>query len=271
MNNTLKSFIFSIIIHLLLAAPFIYIYGNIEKKREIKTVSIDLNMINTLPIKETVEKKTPPLLKKEKRAKPLEKKKIKKEIVKKTIKPEKEKKVVKKIKPKKIEKKSIVKKEPLKKPAAKPKPERVEKKHTKTEEKIIEKEKIVKKTEDKKVEKIAEKVFKKKPENKSLKEEKKDENYVKTYMNENLSYIVKAIKKYKRYPYSAKRKGFEGKSILSCIFTKNGELKDIEIKTSSGYKMLDSNSIEILKQASREFKKPSRDITLYIPFNYYLD
>ncbi|MDD2888526.1 MAG: energy transducer TonB [Aliarcobacter sp.] len=97
------------------------------------------------------------------------------------------------------------------------------------------------------------------------------ENYEQKYIDENLASIIAAIKKYKKYPLQAKKRGMIGKVLVKCTIKTDGKLENIKIIEASKYELLDENSIEILQIASKEFVAPKRDVTISIPFNYSLD
>lgn len=97
------------------------------------------------------------------------------------------------------------------------------------------------------------------------------ENYQQKYIDENLASIIAAIKKYKKYPLQAKKRGMTGIVLIKCTIRTDGKLENIKIIEPSKYELLDENSIEILEIASKEFVAPKRDVTISIPFNYSLD
>ncbi|RXJ60906.1 energy transducer TonB [Candidatus Marinarcus aquaticus] len=126
--------------------------------------------------------------------------------------------------------------------------------------------------------------LKKKPEPKNIKPQqqlkkqeesqkrvKSGESYQQQYIKNNLAQIIAAIKKYKNYPYIAKKRGYEGKVLLQVHIHTDGTISNIQLLEASPFKILNENSIEILKQASKEFMRPEKPITLSIPFNYYLE
>lgn len=245
MSHNIKGFLSSIIVHLFVAISFIYAYDNIKinKEEKVKKVVIDLNMIEEITKLKQVT--------------------TKKEVVQKQD-------VSKKIEKQTVQKKKKRKNKPIKKILTKKKIQsKVVKKILKKEEKI-QPQKITKANAETK-QTTKKTLAKKKSIVSETKKIQSDKNYTRKYMKNNLSYIIKAIKKYRKYPYNAKKMGFEGKCILSCVYTKNGVVKDIKIKKSSGYEILDKNSIQILRLASKEFKAPTQNIELHIPFNYYLN
>lgn len=253
MNHSLKGFLVSAIVHLFVIISFIYAYDNVKmnKEEKIKKVVIDLNMIEEITkLKQVTAKKEI-----EKSQKIVKKQVMSQNVSKKTAQksnkiksnPPKAKTLINNTMPKSELSKEIVKKE--------------RKEET---QKITQAD-----TQSKKI--LEELAHKKESTKNEIKKIQSDRSYTQQYMKNNLAYIIRAIKKYKKYPFNAKKMGFEGKCIVSCVYTKSGVVKDIKVKKSSGYEILDKNSIEILKLASREFKAPSQNIELHIPFNYYLN
>jgi protein TonB len=58
------------------------------------------------------------------------------------------------------------------------------------------------------------------------------------------------IEKAKRYPREARRRGWEGKVVLSFEINPNGEVSEIRLVQSSGYPELDEEGIATLRRAS---------------------
>lgn len=151
--------------------------------------------------------------------------------------------------------------------------EKVIKKEVKKPEKNrpIKKEALEKKPEPKKEKKTIKPQQKLKKQEESKKRVKSGESYQQQYIKNNLAHIIAAIKKYKTYPYIAKKRGYEGKVLLQVHINTDGSITNIQLQKSAPFKILNENSIEILKRASKEFMRPQKPITLSIPFNYYLD
>lgn len=156
-----------------------------------------------------------------------------------------------------------------------------EKKQEESKEEKVEKKvekKIVKKLSQPKKKKIQKKLAKikkiqpkTKPNDKNnIKRIKSGESYQEQYMKTNLENIIAAIKRHKNYPHSAKEKEIEGKVVLKCIITPKGGVKNIGFVKKSSSNILNQNSIDILKKASKEFIVPLKEIEIIIPFNYEL-
>jgi protein TonB len=89
------------------------------------------------------------------------------------------------------------------------------------------------------------------------------------YLRANFSYIKDMIEKRITYPQNARRMGWKGKVKVSFIITSSGEVRGITIIQSSGYRILDSNVIEAVKDAS-PFPKPPVEAQIIIPIVYSL-
>lgn len=91
------------------------------------------------------------------------------------------------------------------------------------------------------------------------------------YKKKNLSFIREVISSYLTYPPVARRMGWEGKVVVVFKLTPEGYVEDLRIKRSSGYELLDKNTLRLIKEASREFPKPEKTITLIVPVVYKLE
>jgi TonB family protein len=89
------------------------------------------------------------------------------------------------------------------------------------------------------------------------------------YLKSHLSYIKDMIQKNITYPDIARRNGWMGKVKVSFIIVYNGYAKNIEVIQSSGFKILDKNAIEAIKNAS-PFPKPPVEAQIIIPIVYKL-
>lgn len=232
MNNSLKAFIISFLIHISLFAVILNYETPKPEKKEI--IILNMNMVQNI----TQAKKQ----------------EVQEEITKveeKIIEPEPTKEFLpKKEVPKKVEK--IINKQ-----KNEPKKELPKKIIEKIEEKK-ESQEVIEKIQDKEEVKITENI-------------KPEPNYQQKYIDDNLANIIAAIKKHKKYPYQAKKQGMIGKVVIQCTITSNGIIQNIKIIEASKYELLNKNSVEILEIASKEFVAPKRNVTISIPFNYSLD
>jgi TonB family protein len=90
------------------------------------------------------------------------------------------------------------------------------------------------------------------------------------YVKVNFAYIRDLIQKDTAYPHMAKKRGLEGKVVVSFTVCADGEAQDITITESSGFEILDRNAVEAVKKAS-PFPKPPVKATLIIPVVYKLN
>jgi periplasmic protein TonB len=238
MNNSSKAFFISLLIHASLFAMFLDFEQQIPEKKEV--VVLNMNMIQNInkvekePVQETAQKVE--------------------EITEEIIEPEKPiEKKVEEIKPEPV--KEVIKK--VKKEIVKPRPEPI---------KEIKKEPI-----KEEIKEVVENIPTTKEISQTPQKVEPQENYQQKYIDENLASIIAAIKKYKKYPLQAKKRGMTGKVLVKCTIKTNGELVDVKIIEASKYELLNENSVEILELASKEFIAPKRDVTISIPFNYFLD
>lgn len=103
-------------------------------------------------------------------------------------------------------------------------------------------------------------------------EEEEDEyGYQEEYEEENLSLIRDIVMSYLRYPPIARRMGWEGEVLVSFELTPEGEVRDLHIKKSSGYELLDRNTLSVVRLASKDFPRPIRPVILVIPVVYELE
>ena len=149
-----------------------------------------------------------------------------------------EKKVEKKVIPKPIEKKEKIK--PLKK-----EPEKKE------EIKEPKKEKEIK--EDNKEQELI---------------KKSSKSYEKEFLDEHLQKIVQLIQKNVIYPKRARKLNIQGKVFVLFKILTNGEIE--ELKAISGHRLLIKSAIKAIEEASKEFPKVEKEITIKVPIQYTL-
>lgn len=81
--------------------------------------------------------------------------------------------------------------------------------------------------------------------------------------------IMQAILRVKSYPKRAQRMGIEGEVIIGFRWTKNG-IENLHIQKSSGQKLLDEHSLEMIQQAMHTFPQTSEPIDITIPIGFKL-
>ncbi len=84
-----------------------------------------------------------------------------------------------------------------------------------------------------------------------------------------INYVYEILKKNIYYPNLALRRGLEGTVYVEFIITIKGEIKNIKIAKSSGYKVLDNTGIKIAERCS-PLKAPPKEIKLTAPIVFAL-
>ena len=83
------------------------------------------------------------------------------------------------------------------------------------------------------------------------------------------------IKKIIKYPKIAKDRNQSGRVLISLSLRTNGNLEDINIEKSSGFKSLDQSAINSIKKlsefASAPFESKNKLFTFILPINYELE
>ena len=162
--------------------------------------------------------------------------------------------------------KKVVKKEKLKSKISKS----INKKDVK---KIIKKQKIIKK-------KIVKRNIKKPkikidPITKSYidlygKEFDKFDKETKIFILKNIKDIGLITQRYLEYPFLSAQAGQSGLNIVEFILYPDGHISELKIIKSSGYFMLDDNTVETIKLAYYDYPKPSKATLIRIFVKYVL-
>lgn len=186
---------------------------------------------------------------KEVKKEPLVQKEIKK-LSPPPIKPKKTKK-----KPKKIKKK-IVKKKVIKKPVIKPIPKRF---YPKQEEPSLQQKIVQPKKESVSQVQTTQKV---------QQDIKINADVLSAYLSE----VRRQIQNNLQYPYRAKRLGLEGRTIVSFLINKNGDIdqKSLKILQSSGNRILDKSALASILEAAPFGKTPQKSLRINIPVIFRL-
>src|SRR2546427_1126655 len=61
--------------------------------------------------------------------------------------------------------------------------------------------------------------------------------------------LIDAAKRYRRYPVQAMERGWQGRVEIRVVIGTNGTIKDALIKTSSNYRILDDQALDMVKKA----------------------
>ncbi|OGA01222.1 MAG: hypothetical protein A3I00_09895 [Betaproteobacteria bacterium RIFCSPLOWO2_02_FULL_64_12] len=81
--------------------------------------------------------------------------------------------------------------------------------------------------------------------------------------------LIGAAKKYKRYPAQAMEKGWQGRVEIRLVIGSNGMTQSVVVKTSSGFQVLDSQALDMVKKAKPLAPIPAslrgREFTVDIP------
>ena len=91
------------------------------------------------------------------------------------------------------------------------------------------------------------------------------------------SYLGQArlrIEKAKRYPREARRKGREGKVVLSFQINRKGEVGEIKLVQSSGYRELDEEGMTTIRRAAPFLPPPLGDqdtLEVKVPLVFQLE
>lgn len=89
------------------------------------------------------------------------------------------------------------------------------------------------------------------------------------YVKQHFAYIKERIEKEFVYPRIARRRGLEGKVIVSFVICEDGTVHGVKIKESSGHKILDDNAIACVNKAA-PFPPPPTRAELVFPITYKL-
>jgi periplasmic protein TonB len=90
------------------------------------------------------------------------------------------------------------------------------------------------------------------------------------YLNEHFAYIRNKILSNVNYPDPARRKGWQGKVLLSFVITADGSVRSLKVIKSSGFILLDKNAIETVRDTA-PFPRPPGEAQLVIPITYHLE
>lgn len=89
------------------------------------------------------------------------------------------------------------------------------------------------------------------------------------YVKDHFAYIKDKIEKEIVYPWIARRRGLEGKVILSFVICEDGTVHGINIVEKSGHTILDKSAVATVKRAA-PFPAPPIRAEIVIPLSYRL-
>jgi TonB family protein len=75
----------------------------------------------------------------------------------------------------------------------------------------------------------------------------------------------------KGYPDIAVRMQMQGTNIVSFYLHPNGDISDLHLRSSIGYRALDENTIDVIKTAYKDYPKPEKKtkIMFYVHYRIY--
>ncbi len=93
----------------------------------------------------------------------------------------------------------------------------------------------------------------------------------KVFLQRNLKDIGKITQRYLEYPRIAIQTGQEGMNIVEFFLYPNGDISDLKLVHSSGYSVLDKNSLETIEIAYKDYPRPKikTKIKIYIFYKLY--
>lgn len=91
------------------------------------------------------------------------------------------------------------------------------------------------------------------------------------FIKDNLGSIGRITEKYMRYPDVAAQFRQEGTSLVEFYLYPNGDISDMRLITSSGYKTLDKSAMESIWVAYKDYPRPSTKtlIRMYMQYSIY--
>lgn len=90
------------------------------------------------------------------------------------------------------------------------------------------------------------------------------------YLKEHFAYIRDLIMKHLAYPQMARKMGWKGKVIVAFVIRENGTVENSRVVRSSGYDVLDHNTLKTIREA-QPFPRPPVKAELVIPIVYKLE
>lgn len=102
-------------------------------------------------------------------------------------------------------------------------------------------------------------------------EAEQEKKLAERFLGQKLSLISEIVKKHLKYPYLARKRGWEGKVIVSFVLTKEGKVREVKVEKSSGYQVLDENTVSTLYGCAKYFPVPPVDVKVKLPVVYKLD
>ncbi len=89
------------------------------------------------------------------------------------------------------------------------------------------------------------------------------------YLERHYEYIREGIQRRIEYPLAARRMGWEGRVVVAFTIRADGTVRDVRVKESSGFPLLDRNAVEAVRGAS-PYPKPPAEAQILTPIVYTL-
>ncbi len=89
------------------------------------------------------------------------------------------------------------------------------------------------------------------------------------YVRDHFDFMNRRIHLNIPYPYRARKLSMEGNVIISFVVCLDGSVKDVKIKKSSGFSILDNNAKKAVMKAS-PFPPAPVEVKIVIPITYKL-
>lgn len=89
------------------------------------------------------------------------------------------------------------------------------------------------------------------------------------YLKEHFTYIRDQVIKRLSYPVVARRMGWNGRVVLAFVVTEDGNIHSLQIRSSSGYQVLDTCAMDTVKTAA-PFPRPPVAAEIVMPIHFRL-
>lgn len=90
------------------------------------------------------------------------------------------------------------------------------------------------------------------------------------FIEDNLRHIGRITQRYLKYPQIAGELGEEGVNALEFSLHPNGDISDLRLINSSGYTILDKNSLATIKIAYKDYPRPKNTTKIRIKVHYHI-
>lgn len=96
------------------------------------------------------------------------------------------------------------------------------------------------------------------------------ESHRKVALKDVISSFVRRIEELKFYPHLARRKGLEGVVLVSVHLSRDGDLLNVSLLSSSGFEILDRSAIELVRRATPFRHDFDGEVKFELPIRYEL-